>query len=416
MKKNVKEYGMIVLRAVVIFLLYGYVMTFTNEYVAKTLHNLNLPVKTQWMFLLVRLVSMYAGIAVLWKFILQRSAIRKRLLAGVIPADLSYKDSAHATLGFRFFWIEALSILLPCACFLSVRQNVCDMVGLKTDSVLLQYTSAILLFVIPMILVFCHIEVQLRREWAREWYHLDEGKLRRFREGDVQEKKYYVKLAINLVLFLFAMLMLPTVMVYLMAALYAFSAFAEILPQICIIAILGVIFWFVIRVWRGMRRRKKFIRQVQDVCDQHKFKFTYHFTFWSLFAYSKKSEFTVKTPQKTFVGRLLPVPGRSSNVYFSPYEDAYRMIRRILAVFYISFPRHKLDLPAASCKNENTENVIVLTRRPTRWIYGTEKGGSALDNGSILIGKKGKVTLYEIEGFVSAVSMEDKGRRNDLWR
>ena len=92
------------------------------------------------------------------------------------------------------------------------------------------------------------------------------------------------------------------------------------------------------------------------------------------------------------------------------------MIRRILVVFYITFPRHKLDLPAASCQNENIENVIVLTRRPTRWIYGTEKGGGALDNGSILIGKKGKVTLYEIKGFVSALSMEGKGRRNDLWR
>ena len=139
MKKTLKEYGMIVLRTVGIFLLYGYVMTFTNEYVAKTLHDLNLPVKSQWMFLLVRLASMYAGIAVLWKFILQRSSIRKRLLAGVIPADLSYKDSAHSTLGFRFFWIESLSVLLPCAYLLAVRQNVCDMVRLKTDSIVLQY-------------------------------------------------------------------------------------------------------------------------------------------------------------------------------------------------------------------------------------------------------------------------------------
>lgn len=414
MKKALKEYGMIVLRAAVVFLLYGYIMTFTNEHVAKTLNNLNLPVKTQWMFLLVRLVSMYAGMTVVWKFILQRSAVRKRLLAGVIPADISYSDSLRATLGFWLFWVESLSILLPCASFLSVRQNVCEMVGVKTDWVILQYVLAVCLFVLPMILVFCHIEARLRREWAQEWYHLDEGKLRRFREGEVKEKNYYAKLLVNVLLYLVAMLMLPTVLTYLMAALHAFSAFGEILPQLCIIAVCFAAFWFVFRVCRGMRRRRIFIREAQEICDRYKFKFTYHFTFWSLFAYSKKSGFSVKTPNKTFAGRLLPVPGRSSNVYFSPYEDVYRMIRKVLVVFYIPFPRHKLKLDFG--KDEKTENVIVLTRRPVRWIYGTEKGGSALDNGSVLVGKNGQVTLYEIKGFAAALSMEGKGRRTDLWR
>ncbi|MBE6672129.1 MAG: hypothetical protein E7599_01210 [Ruminococcaceae bacterium] len=416
MNKKYKEYAGIALQAVVIFLLYGYVITFADEYVHDTLYRLNIPQKTRWMFLLVEVFSVYAGIVVPWKLVLQRSRTRKRLLAGVLPSDLTLSDAARDILRFPLFWIETLAILLPATYWPPVRHTLCEMIGLETDLVVLQYITAVLLFVLPMLAVYLYVEAKQRREWAQEWYHLDEGKLRRFREGELYEKKYYVKLAFNVLLYVLAMLMLPTVMTYLMAALNSLSAFAVILPQILIIAAVIVVCWFVGRLWRAMRRRKRFIKEIQSACDKYRFKFTYQFTFRSLFTCSCKTEFTVKTPKKTFTGCLLPVPGNTSKVYFSPYEDSYRMMRRILVVFYLMFPRHKLDLSALGNPGDGAERVIVLTRRPSGWVYGTEKGGQELDNGSVFGGKSGKVTLYEIEGFISAVEMEGIGRRTDLWQ
>ena len=92
------------------------------------------------------------------------------------------------------------------------------------------------------------------------------------------------------------------------------------------------------------------------------------------------------------------------------------MMRRVLVVFYLMFPRHKLKLDELGSPKEDSEKVIVLTRRPSGWIYGNEKGGQPLDNGSVLVGKSGKATLYEIEGFISIVEMEGIGRRTDLWQ
>jgi hypothetical protein len=416
MKNKYKEYSGIVLQAVVVFLLYGYVITSADEYVHTTLQRLNIPQKSEWMFLLVELISIYAGIAVPWKLVLQRSVLRKRHLAGLIPSDITLPEAARDILRYPLFWIEALSILLPTTYWPPVRQTLCDMIGLETDFVILQYITAVLLFVLPMLAVYLYVEAKQRREWAQEWYHLDEGKLRRFREGQTHEKKYYVKLGFNVVLYVLAMLMLPTLLVTMMAALSALSAFAVILPQILIILAVLIVCWLVTRYFRAYRRRKKFIREIQRACDQYRFKFTYEFTFWGLFTCRNRAEFTVKTPKKTFTGCLLPVPGNTSKVYFSPYEDSYRMMRRILVVFYLMFPRHKLKLDGLGSPKEDSEKVIVLTRRPSGWVYGTEKGGQPLDNGSVLVGKSGKATLYEIEGFISIVEMEGIGRRTDLWQ
>lgn len=413
--KKYKEYAGILLQSIVVFLLYGYVMTFTDEHVHATLSRLNIPQKREWMFLLTELISVYAGIVIPWKLVLQRSEVRKRLLVGVIPADIALADAAKEILQFPLFWIESLGILLPATYWKPVRQSLCSVIGLKTDLAVLQYVTAVLLFVLPMLAVYVYIEAKQRREWAQEWYHLDEGKLRRFREGKVHEKKYYVKLAFNVLLYMLAMLMLPTSMIYVMSVLNAFSVFAEILPQLLIIAAIIVVCWFVGRLCRAARRRKRFIKEVQSVCDKYRFKFSYHFTFWGLLTCTCQCEFVVKTPQKTFTGCLMPIPGNSSKVYFSPYDDSYRMMRRILVVFYLNFPRHKLDYSKLGESGEAVEKVIVLNRRPSGWVYGTEKGGGALDNGSVLVGKKETVTLYEIQGFASILSMEGKGRRTDLW-
>ena len=261
MKNKCKEYGGIVLQAVAVFLLYGYVITFTDEYVHTTLQRLNIPQKSEWMFLLVELISIYAGIAVPWKLVLQRSEIRKRKLAGLLASDLALWDAAKDILVFPLFWIEALSILIPALYFPPVRQSVCAMIGLQTDFVVLQYIAAVLLFVLPMLAVYVYIEAKQRLEWAQEWYHLDEGKLRRFREGQIHEKKYYVKLGFNVVLYVLAMLMLPTLLVTMMAALSALSAFSVILPQILIILAVLIVCWLATRYFRAYRRRKRFIRE-----------------------------------------------------------------------------------------------------------------------------------------------------------
>jgi len=396
-----------------IFLLYGYIMFYTDETVKRTLYGLSLPKESEWMFLVVELISMYVGIVVLWRLVLQRSVLRKRHLAGIIPADLSYKDSVRDTLCFRFFWIESLLILLPATYWTPVRENVCDMIGYKTDLVILQYIVSFFLFVLPMLLLFCHTEAQLRRLWAEEWYHLDEGQLRRFREGVVNEKKYYVKLVINILLYWFGMLLLPAGMTYLLAALNALSVFLVILPQVIAVLVTALVLWFLTRLWRSYRRRKKFIREIKEVCDKHKYKFTYRFSFKSLLVCTGKTEFTVTTDKKTFVGCLLPVPGKISRLYFSPHEDSYRFE---VFTFNVYFPKHKLDFAGLRAQKEDSEKVVVLTRRPSIWRLGNRKGGVTLDNGSVLGGQKGKVTVYDIAGFVSTLDMAGIRRHRDIWQ
>ena len=75
-------------------------------------------------------------------------------------------------------------------------------------------------------------------------------------------------------------------------------------------------------------------------------------------------------------------------------------------LIHVNFPKHNLKLDQVSATEANAERVIVLTRRPYRWILGDQHGGYVLDNGSKLKGSAETAVLYDIEGFLNTVNME----------
>ena len=412
---RLKEYAWIVLRTVGIVVLYDTTLTVGNEHVDNMFARLSLPKKSEWMFLSIKLLAMYIGIVVLWRLILQRSQNRKRHLAGLLPPDLSYRDSVKGTLGFSFFWIESLAILLSCAALSSVRSNVTAMLGMTNFGTVTGYLTSLFLYVLPLLFAFCHIEAQMRREWAEEWYFLDEGRLRRFREGNIVEKTYYKKLALNLVLYYFGMMMFPMLMIHVVNAVHAFSVFGEILPELLITLLVIFLLWFSWRLGKARRRRAKFVREMTEICEKYRFKFTHHFTVGGLLSCTGKHEFTVKTASKTYCGCLLPVPNKMSAICFSPFEDVYYFSLPLPAT-KIRFLKHKLSLKDMPAKAEGQENVIVLTRRPNVWRFGNAYGGHNLDNASVLNGKQGSVVLYDLAGFISTIEMEGIRQSRTIWQ
>ncbi len=412
---KIKEYGRIALQTVGVVALYSIVLTVANEHVDNMFARLSLPKKSEWMFLSIKLLAMYLGIVVLWRLILQRSQNRKRHLAGLLPPDLSYKESVKGTLGFSFFWIESLAILLSCSALPAVRSNATAMLGMTNCGAVVGYLTSLLLYVLPMLLAFCHIEAQMRREWAEEWYFLDEGRLRRFRQGDIVEGAYYKKLALNLVLYYFGMTLLPMLMIHVINAVHAFSVFTEILPELLVTLVVIFVLWFCLRLGKAQRRRAKFVREMTEVCEKYRFKFTHNFTSRGLLSCTGRHEFTVKTAEKTYCGCLLPVPNKMSAICFSPFEDVYYFSLPLPAT-KIRFLKHKLSLKDMPAKAEGQENVIVLTRRPNVWRFGNAYGGHNLDNTSVLNGKQGSVVLYDFAGFISTIEMEGIRQSRTIWQ
>lgn len=404
-KKYIKAYGMSVVQVLAVFLLYSYVMSYTDTYTAKMFKSLNLVPAKGWIFLVVEIISMYIALPVLWRLCLQRSILRKQQLAGLLSPYLTLKESIKETFVYRAFWMESLPILFICSMSRYTRANVMEMLGISSLNLVLQYLLCLVVFALPLVFVFLYIEAKQRVEWAREWYYVDEGILRRFREGEVVEEKFYFLLAMNLGMYLLGMLLLPNVLCTLMAMFSAFTVFSQILPQILIT--LGVIaaFWLLIRVWRSYRKRRYFISGMKKLCREHGLTFTYRFSLIGLFTYTAKTEFTVTGAGKHYYGALLPVPGSSSQIYFSAFEGIYRFGRKMFLV-HVNFPKHDLKLDKVSAPDANARRVIVLTRRPYRWILGNQHGGHVLDNDSILKGRAETATLYDIEGFLNTVNMD----------
>ena len=414
--KEFVEYAMIVLRAAGVYVLYGALLVGANENVDTTLQSLAIPGKTPFMFLFVKLICTYVGVLVLWNLILQRSVLRKRRLAGLLSPTQSYLEHGKDVFKFPFFWIESLSILLPCAVLPPVRANIMSLLGSTSDNFFLQYLLTVGVYVIPLLLAFSHFEIQIRRVWAEEWYYLDEGVLRRFREGIVSEKNYYGRLVLNLVLYYFGMVMFPMALTYLLGMLKAFSVFGQILPQVIGVVVAILLVWLALRLWGNHRRRKKFVKQMQEVCDKYKFQFSYHFSAKGLLFCTGKTEFAVKTEKNIYAGCLLPVAKRYSNLYFSPYEDSYRFGMKLFGGFFISYPRHKVDISKIEVSDEKAKKVLLLTRRPAKWCLGTHLGGVNLDNGSVLNSKGGSIVLYDMEGLIAEVDIEGIRCSRTIWQ
>ena len=289
------------------------------------------------------------------------------------------------------------------------------MLGISSLHIVLQCLLALAVFAFPMVVVFLYEEGCQRVEWAREWYYVDEGTLRRFREGIVFEKRTFVMLALNVGMYILGMLLLPNFLITLLAVGNAFRVFLQILPQILILLSIFVASWILIRLLRSYRKRRGFVVEMKKICAAHNLKFTYRFSIWGLFTYTAKTEFRIEGEGKNYYGALLPVPGSSSQIYFSAFEGIYRFGRKMFLI-HVNFPKHRLKLDRVSAPSENAQRVIVLTRRPYRWILGNQHGGHVLDNGSELKGVAESATVYDIPGFLNTVNMDGIQKKRTIWQ
>lgn len=160
-----------------------------------------------------------------------------------------------------------------------------------------------------------------------------------------------------------------------------------------------VVIWITIRAMKTVRARRRFFNEMRKICAEHAYGLTTRSnTLRGLFYCTGREDFAVETPDKRYVGSILPIPNKKSALYFRlDYDGGGYNFKRAFLKYTIFFPRHKLDFGAVSeseCGKE-TERILLLTREPADLLVGDRERTWRIYNGA----HSGEHTVYDATAF-----------------
>ncbi len=328
------------------------------------------------------------------------TAKRKELLATYTGRLPTKRQIMLQTLSSFSFWSDTLCLLLPLTA-MSALNAIPDLIlqGREVDA-LMRYGLKLLCYALPLAAVFLYIESNIRRTWYREWEFASRTSKDAVLDDLVREHPSYGMLVFNVACIAGGTWLLPAIFwgvlgFFITGANVLSNHFMRILLYILAI----VVIWIAIRALKTVRARRRFFKEMHKICAEHGYRLTTRInTLRGLFYCTGREDFAVETPDKRYVGSVLPIPSKKSALYFRlDYDGGGYNFKRAFLKYSIYFPRHKLNFGAVgvSEREKETERILLLTREPADLLVGDRERTWRVYNGA----HSGEYTVYDATAF-----------------
>lgn len=298
------------------------------------------------------------------------------------------------------FWSDTLCLLLPLSAMGAL--NVIPELVLQGRKVgwLVRFGLKLLSYALPLLAVFLYIESGIRQTWYREWEFASRTSKDAILDDLVREHPSYGMLAFNIVCIAGGTWLMPAifwaVVAFFVTGVNVLTGNAvRILLYIITIAVVLIL----VRALKTVRARRKLFKELKKICAERGYDLsTKTNTVRGLFFCTCREDFTVETPNKRYVGSILPIPSKKSELYFRlDYDGGGYNFKRQIYKYTIYFPRHKLNFGEVSelqCGKE-TERILLLTREPADLLVGDRERTWRIYNGA----HSGEYTVYDATAF-----------------
>lgn len=298
------------------------------------------------------------------------------------------------------FWSDTLCLLLPLSAMGAL--NVIPELVLQGREVgwLVRFGLKILCYALPLSIIFLYIESGIRQTWYREWEFASRTSKDAILDDLVREHPSYGMLAFNIVCIAGGTWLMPAifwaVVAFFVTGVNVLTGNAvRILLYITTIAVVLIL----VRALKTVRARRKLFKELKKICAERGCNLsTKTNTVRGLFFCTCREDFTVETPNKRYVGSILPIPSKKSELYFRlDYDGGGYNFKRQIYKYTIYFPRHKLNFGEVSksqCGKE-TERILLLTREPADLLVGDRERTWRIYNGA----HSGEYTVYDATAF-----------------